>query len=445
MSLTWTAADVSAALNVPSAQPFTATGVSIDTRTLQKGDLFVALSGVRDGHDFVPDALAKGAAAAVVSRSVATQIPQFIVPDVQKALELLGAYGRARARAVKAVTVTGSNGKTSTKEMLAALLGAHASVASYNNHFGVPLTLARLPADATYGIFEVGMSAPGEIAPLSRQVKPDVALVTSVGPAHLERMGSLDAIRIEKLSIAAGLGLTGTLVLPLDVAPENIPQRLLRFSLTQKADTYVESLTEISGGWRVKAVVGPHQVGFDLHMDGCHQVHNALGALTCVWALGADVQAAAERLNRVTAYEGRGNVIEVAGVAIVNESYNANPASMRATLETFRRRPVTGRRIAVLGDMREIGPEGPRFHADLADSCTGLDAVVTVGPLMAHLAKALPKGLHAGHVDSAPELNLARFVGNLKAGDAIMFKASNGTGLGPVVTALKTDLEKNKT
>jgi UDP-N-acetylmuramoyl-tripeptide--D-alanyl-D-alanine ligase len=434
MTVLWTSADLAAALGVEVTPPIAATGVSIDTRTLQKGDLFVALAGEKsDGHHHVHEAEAKGAAGAIISRPLGGgRLPLVWVHDTQKALETLGQAARARAERLKAVAITGSSGKTSTKEMLAEALEAHRSVASYNNHVGVPLTLARTPATARYGVYEVGMNHAGEIAPLAKQIRPHVAIVTNVGTAHLGNLGSVENIRREKLSISEGLPKGGVLVVPhdLDTGGVRADVTIRRFGGTDSQAVATEVMPH-GDGWQVWARIEGQDVRFEVHHPGLHQVGNALAALLAAHHAGADMTAAAARLVRAGAVKGRGNIHHLKNnITLLDDSYNANPDSVKAALLTLARRPAH-RRIAVLGDMLELGDHSAQAHRDLAAACAGVDVVVTVGPHMTHLHKALPKAHQGPHFQTQEEVTL-----DLRAGDVVLVKGSNGIGLSKLVGRL---------
>ena len=417
MSALWTAAAAATATGgTLQGGDWTATGVSIDTRTLQPGDLFVALQAARDAHDFVADALAKGAAAALVSRvpdGLADDAPLLLVADVQAALEALGRAGRARMGGT-VIAVTGSAGKTTTKDMLRAALSGqgrtHASVASYNNHWGVPLTLARMPADTEFAVIEIGMNAPGEIAPLAQMAAPDVALVTTVGPAHLEAFGRIEGIAAEKAAIFDGLAPGGTAILnaDIDTAPILLDHaagrgaRIVRFGSAAgargagAADRVSDHSTVLSG-----ALHGTEFL-LKLSVPGTHFAMNALAALAAVEAVGGDVARAILALADWRPVTGRGtrevivlNLTDGDGVELIDDAFNANPSSVAASLEVLAASNPTGRgrRVAILGDMLELGAEAEALHAGLAGvpGMAAVDLVHTAGALMAHLHAALPE------------------------------------------------------
>ncbi|MEN0079280.1 MAG: UDP-N-acetylmuramoyl-tripeptide--D-alanyl-D-alanine ligase, partial [Pseudomonadota bacterium] len=394
-----------------------ATGVSIDSRTLNPGDLFVALTDQRDGHDFVAKALASGAVAALVARrpsDVSIDAPLLIVDDVQIGLEALGRAGRARMTG-KVIAVTGSAGKTTTKEMLRAALSpqgsTHASVASYNNHWGVPLTLARMPAETQFAIIEIGMNAPGEIAPLSEMARPHVALVTTVAAAHLAAFKDLGGIAHEKASIFHGLLPGGTAIFNVDLettdilreTAEKFASHLVGFGADTVADLNLNDVHLSDAATVGRLCAQGRDMVLKLPVPGQHLAMNATAALAAVDAVGGDLARALLALAQWTPVEGRGRRERIllsetddAAVELIDDAYNANPASVAAGLEVLAAATPEGRgrRIAILGDMLELGPSGPDLHAGLADltAMAGIDLVHCCGPLMAQLHAALPAG-----------------------------------------------------
>ena len=458
----WTQTELSAALGAAPSAPLSArvTGVSIDSRTLEYGDLFFAIRGdAHDGHDHVARALEAGAAAAVVSRERAPELaalgPAFVVEDTLKAMERLGVAARARSNA-KIVAVTGSVGKTTAKEMLRAMLTAcgltHASAASYNNHWGVPLTLARMPADARFGVFEMGMNHAGEIAPLTRMARPHVALVTTIAPVHIEHLGSIEAIADAKAEIVLGLEPHGTAVLNRDAPQfERLKKaatargaRVWSFGGGDDCDAQLLEVEAIDGGSRVRARVLAHELAFELGAPGVHMAQDALGALLAAEALGADLDACAAALRRFSPQKGRGERFSVptpdGPATIIDESYNANPASMRAALALLAaaKPGPKGRRIAVIGDMLELGPKAAAMHAELAAdlSANKVDLLFGAGPLTRALYEAAPASMRAAWTERSSELTdeVAR---TLRGGDIAMIKGSNGSRMGPLVSALR--------
>lgn len=466
MSL-WSAQEAAEATGGRAEGNWSASGVSIDTRTLRPGDLFVALSAARDGHDFVADALSKGAAAAMVSRrpdGVGADAPLLLVDDVQSGLEALGRAARDRSRA-RVVAVTGSVGKTSVKEMLRVMLAAqgttHAAEASYNNHWGVPLTLARLPADADFAVLEIGMNSPGEIAPLAGQARPHVALVTAIAPAHLEALGSLAAIAREKASIFEGLQPGGAAIFNEDMDIDGI----LRAKAEECAVTAL-GYGENSGEWRLETVqltdtatvvqanAGGAQRLIRLAAPGRHFAINALGALAAAEALGADPALALLGLGNWHPPAGRGSrlVIPVdrardgGDLTVIDDAFNANPASMAAAFEVLAAtapvdgvgRVARGRRVAFLGDMLELGVDEMDQHAALAQlpQMSAVSVVHCAGPRMRALWEALPEGQRGQWTADARAL--AQAAGQLvDAGDVALVKGSKGSEVSRVVDALR--------
>ncbi|KNG95142.1 UDP-N-acetylmuramoyl-tripeptide--D-alanyl-D-alanine ligase [Pseudaestuariivita atlantica] len=468
----WTAQDAAAATGGRATTDWAATGVSIDTRTLEPGDLFVALQAARDGHEFVAQALEKGAAAALVSRvpdGVAEDAPLLIVEDVLTALEDLGRAGRARTGA-RVVAVTGSVGKTSTKEMLRTVLErqgrTHASVKSYNNHWGVPLTLARMPADTDYAVIEIGMNHPGEIAPLSRLARPHVAMVTNVAPVHLEAFDDgLVGIAREKASIVEGIEDAAddkASVLCADVPEEAYKEldlttpEIRRFWYGSEDDNpwHLRKVTLTDSATVVEATTPHGPVMFKLSVPGKHFAINALGVLAAVEALGADPVLAALDIARWTPPEGRGTrerrlldpIDEATGFELIDDAYNANPTSMAAALEVLSvtrprdgiGRVARGRRIAILGDMLELGPDEAAMHAGLADlpAMESLAQVHCVGPRMRALYDALPEAVRGRWAETAPDL-AAKAHTLIDAGDVVLVKGSLGSKVSQVVDGLR--------
>ncbi|WP_375257775.1 UDP-N-acetylmuramoyl-tripeptide--D-alanyl-D-alanine ligase [Citreimonas sp.] len=464
----WTSDDAAAATGGQVTAAWQATGVSIDTRTIQPGDLFVALKSARDGHDFVADALDRGAAAALVSRvpeGLPKDAPLLVVDDVQAALEALGRAGRARFGG-RVVAVTGSVGKTSTKEMLRTVLGAqgrvHAAEKSYNNHWGVPLTLARMPADADFAVIEIGMNAPGEIAPLSRMARPHVALVTIVAPAHLAAFDDLRGIAHEKAAIFDGLETDGTAVLRGDLEVSDV----LREHAREKSDRVVDfgetdglayRLAEARIGDDCTVASGIAQGEkrlFKVMAPGRHFAVNAMGVLAVADALGLDPALAVTALGQWRAGAGRGarEVILLDPVAtdlsleLIDDAYNSNPASLGAALEVLAAARVRdglgkkdhGRRIAYLGDMKELGATEAALHAGIAElpAMRDIDVVHCIGPLMRHLWKALPEDKRGRCLETAAEVTTG-LAGDLDAGDVVLVKGSQSVGLARVVDAIR--------
>ena len=467
----WSAADAAAATGGATQGDWQATGVSIDTRTLAPGDLFVALAAARDGHEFVAEALDKGAAAALVSRrpdGVAGDAPLLVVDDVQSALEALGRAARARTGA-RVVAVTGSVGKTSTKEMLRRVLSGqgrtHAAHASYNNHWGVPLTLARMPAETDYAVIEIGMNHPGEIAPLSRLARPHVAVITTVAPAHLEAFDDIEGIAREKASILAGLEPGGVAIWNADVATapilaeaaqkatDGVEGKSLSFGESAGAAMRLTRIEPADDHCVARAEFRGEKLLFKLEAPGRHFAQNGAAVLAVAEALGLDRAVALADLGRWHPGAGRGArrrvVLDPADargcLELIDDAYNANPASVAAALKVLAGAEVQdgagrigkGRRIAVLGDMKELGPTGPDLHAALArhPSMPRIDRVHCVGPLMRHLHDNLPEARRGLACDTAGEM-ASRLPRLLDAGDVVLVKGSLSTGLSAVVDAI---------
>jgi UDP-N-acetylmuramoyl-tripeptide--D-alanyl-D-alanine ligase len=437
------------------------TGFSIDTRSLAEGEVFVALTDARDGHEFVPAAFARGAAAAIVRRDHPRQDgdgPLIRVDDPLSALERIAVAARARLAAdARVVAVTGSAGKTGTKEMLGACLGrvgeTHAAVKSFNNHWGVPLTLARMPATARFGVFEIGMNHAGEITPLVAMVRPHVAIVTLIAPVHIAHFPTgLAGIADAKAEIFSGLAPGGVAVMPaegvmherLAAAAVAVGARILTFGSASGARVRglrIEAGEAIS---LVEAEVGGRRVAYRVSAPGAHIAQNSLAVVAALSALGLPLEPALKALETIRAPEGRGARSELAvgggRLLLIDESYNANPASVRAALAAIAGVPRQrfGRRIAVLGDMLELGPEGGAQHAGLRDSIdsAGVDLVFAAGPLMRGLYDGLEPTRQGGWAATSAGI-LAPLLAALKAGDTVMVKGSLGSRMGPVVDAIR--------
>jgi len=459
--LLWTGIDAAAACGAQAlgGTAWSATGVSIDTRTLRSGDLFVALKGeASDGHDFVRAAFEKGAAAALVSDAALDPAsaggPLLLVDDTLRGLEGLGRAARGRSRA-RIVAVTGSVGKTSTKEALRHVLAAqartHAAEASYNNHIGVPLTLARLPADARWAVCEVGTNHPGEIEPLARQVRAHVGIVTNIEAVHIGYFGSVDAIAEEKARLFVGME-DGTAVLPRDnpyhsrlvewARDAGVPH-CVGFGEHDAAEFRLLDCDLDDTGSTVRALARGVEVRYRLGAPGRHWVLNSLAALAAAVALGADLGASVAAFAGVSAPAGRGARRQVAlaagTVELIDESYNASPPSMRAMLALVAaaKPGPGGRRVLVLGDMLELGPDSDAVHAALAPDveASGAGVVFTAGTGMAALHRALPPKLRAAHAPDSTRL-AQRVVESLQAGDVVAVKGSLGSKMKVIVEAI---------
>ncbi len=460
--LLWTADELTAALgaSIEGARPDGVTGVSIDTRTLRSGDLFVAIRGERtDGHEYIGKAFEAGAALAIVEKTFdsAAAGPLLRVPDTLEALNALGRAGRARSSA-RIVAVTGSVGKTGTKEMLRLMLArlgrVHASDKSYNNHWGVPLSLARLPREADYAVFEIGMNHAGEIAPLTKMVRPHAAIVTTVAPVHIEFFDSIEGIADAKAEIFLGVEPGGFAILNRDNehferlarrARQAGVGRITAFGCAEEADCRLLALSAEDGGSRIEARCFGERLAYRLGAPGEHLAMNSLAALAAVHLVGGDAGKAAGALGAFGAPEGRGaqSWHSVAGGALllIDEAYNANPASMRAALDVLGglASERVRRRIAVLGDMLELGAQADALHAALtgAVDANRIDGVFCCGPHMAALHAALPEARRCLWTET-PEALEQPLLESLRPGDAVMIKGSLGSRMGPLVAAVKS-------
>jgi UDP-N-acetylmuramoyl-tripeptide--D-alanyl-D-alanine ligase len=454
MTPLWTSEEIAEAVNGTASGTFAVSGVAFDSREVEPGHLFIALKGeTTDGHLFLDRAFAAGAAGAIVSTD--TPHPHVRVADTTRALDDLGRAARARTEA-RICGVTGSVGKTGTKEALYAALDraapgrAHRSVKSYNNHTGVPLSLARMKRETRFGVFEMGMNHAGELAALTRLVRPHVAIVTAIAPAHREYFTSEEAIADAKAEIFEGLEPGGTAIIPHDsphrdrliAGARPYADRILTFGRSEGADIFARDVVRAgNGGSLLTAVLPEAELTFTISQPGEHWVSNALAVLGAVEAMGGDLAAAGLALADLPGLKGRGerHRLRVAGgeALLIDESYNANPASMAATLKSFGEEKLAGRRIAVLGSMRELGPDSAEFHAALAEPVVAakVDHVILVGEEMAPLAKALGPRIKIAHVpDAASAIPLAR--SGFGPGDAILVKGSNSIGLAALVEAL---------
>ena len=442
------------------ALPTAVIGLSIDTRTIGLREAFFAIKGdARDGHDFVAAALQAGAGLAVVAQDKLSSMPKgaplLAVPDVLEALHALGRAARMRSQA-RFIAVTGSVGKTGTKEALRLALAAngetHASTASYNNHWGVPLSLARCPQSARYAILEIGMNHAGEIAPLARLVRPHIAIVTAVEPVHLEFFASVEAIADAKAEIFLGVEPGGVAVINRDnphfarlqrAANAAGVDRVVSFGEHTDADARLVKFALQADSSTVAANILGADVTYKLGAPGRHVVLNSLAVLAAAQIAGADLALAALALANVTPPVGRGARLSLqlpGGAALlIDESYNANPASMRAALALLGQAPLGahGRRIAVLGEMLELGSQGADLHRGLADAIIGsaIDLVFCAGPLFQGLWEALPSERRGGYAVTAAALE-PEVLRVLQAGDAVMVKGSLGSKMGPIVKAL---------
>lgn len=431
----------------------TASGITFDSRGISPGDIFLALKGVRDGHDFVPQAFASGAAIAITRRPIEGG-PCLLVPDVQKALEDLAVFARDRAPQTTRAGVTGSVGKTSVTQMVMQGLkragSAHSAVKSFNNHIGVPLTLARMPADTQRAVFEIGMNHADEITPLSQFVAPHAVVITTVGAVHTENFPDGEAgVAAAKAEIFDGLLPGGLAILNADnrwfdyLAQRARESGALVAAFGESGGVDAQLLEHRINGDRASVAARFHgrDIVFSLSHTGRHQAMNALASLLLLEALDVDLDTGLLALESFATLEGRGRVVTKAfkggEITIIDESYNANPVSMVATLESLGVRETTGRKVCVLTDMLELGVDEAAQHAGLADAivASGVDRVYLAGPLMRHLWDAVPNALRGGYAVTAAEL-LPKVTDGLQPGDTVMLKGSNGSKAGLIAKAL---------
>ena len=456
----WTSAEIAAAVKGTAQAAFAATGVSIDSRKVGKGDLFIALQGPNfDGHDYIAGALASGAAGVIAHRlpeGVAANAPVVLVKDTLQALQDLGIAARNRSSA-KFIAVTGSVGKTSTKEALKTVLSAQArtfaSEGNLNNHWGAPLSLARMPRGTEIGIFELGMNHADEIRPLARMVRPHATIITTIEAVHIEFFDSVAGIADAKAEILEGLEPGGTAILPRD--NEHFARMAARaqalgvahivgFGADAASNVRLVSCATTPEGNQVVADVFGARIAFATGLAGRHQAINALSVLAAVQAIGGDVAKAARDLSGAKALKGRGyrEEIELADgrFTLIDESYNASPAAMRAAFAVLAGLPIAagGRRLVILGDMRELGQEGPGLHRGLRDDlvATGIDRAFLVGPLMGELFALLPEGMRGTHTaESTAMAALATKI--IRPNDIVLVKGSLGTRMAPIVEAIR--------
>ncbi|MCC2095341.1 MAG: UDP-N-acetylmuramoylalanyl-D-glutamyl-2,6-diaminopimelate--D-alanyl-D-alanine ligase [Hyphomicrobiales bacterium] len=436
-------------------------GISIDTRSLEEGDLFFAIMGENsDGHDYVAAAFEAGAAAAVVDEAHADGLlgagPLYVVNDVLASLESLGRAARSRTGA-DIIAVTGSAGKTSTKEALRVVLSkvapTHASIASYNNHWGVPLSLARMPVSTRFGIFEIGMNHPGEITPLTAMVRPNVAIITTIAPVHLAAFSSVDEIAEAKAEIFSGMEPHGVAIINRDVpqferlralARESQATEFLSFGESEEAGARLLSISEEAGHSIVEASILDTFIRYRIGAPGRHMAVNSLAVLLAARAVGVELTDAAAALAGFHPPSGRGSRIELpvegGTITVIDESYNANPASMRAaiTLLGAAEPSAGGRRIVVLGDMLELGEQENQLHAGLADTVAGqeIDLVFAVGQRMKYLYDAVPRERQALWTQASADMR-EPLLDELRAGDVVMIKGSNGVRMAALVKAIE--------
>lgn len=456
----WTGRDI---LNAVQGQCETenwiAGGVAIDSRAVAVDDLFIAIVGPNnDGHDYVPQALKQGASAAIVShipKNITDTSRLILVGDTQIAMEELGRASRARS-AAKIVAVTGSVGKTGTKEALAHILSAqgktHYSVGSFNNHWGVPLSLARMPADAEFAIFELGMNHAGELGPLSRMVRPHIAIITTIAAAHLEFFENTEAIARAKAEIFEGVEDGGLVLLNADnefcdllvsQAKDCGVRRIALFGEKKNANIHLDNVELKPDFSEISASILGEKQSFILSVPGRHWVQNTLGILGAIKELGIDLGTACKRFSTLQAPSGRGVLIEMVRdgrkFTVIDESYNASPVAMQAAFKVLgQMKPAkSGRKIAVLGDMRELGENSSEIHANLADDITacGIDMVYAAGPNMRSLLDALPEAQKAGYGISSDEL-VQPVLAAIREGDIVLIKGSLGSKMKVILDAL---------
>ena len=453
MSL-WNSQDAALATGGKNTLSWIATGVSIDTRTIQPGDLFVALKADRDGHKFVNAAFENGAVAALVDHvpeGFDTSLPLIVVPDVMEALRGMAIFARNRFKG-KVIAVTGSVGKTSTKEMLNTILTdqgkTHSSFASYNNHWGVPLTLTRMRDDSDFSVIEIGMNHPGEIAPLSIITNPDVALITSVAPAHLEAFESIEGIAQEKASVVEGLKSDGSIIINGDIpTAETVMFEIVSNNFNpicygpEFESNRILNIDEINDGIKILSLIEGEEHRFKLNTTAIHFANNALGSLIVAKKLNCDMVKACESLQAWVPGVGRGsikkmNLRKIGLITLIDDGYNANPASVSSALETLGKNKAK-RRIAILGDMKELGPSGVDYHKQIASLpvMSKVDCIHTIGPLMEYLHDSLPqekRGFHfKNSIDVVPLLGTI-----LKGGDCLLTKASLSVGMQVILEAI---------
>ena len=449
----WTSKEIEIVTGGKATGSFTVSGISIDTRTLEKGDLFVPLKDIRDGHDFIDMALEKGAGGVLSERL--DDSPAIVVENTLDALRAMGKARVCSSGTAIRIAVTGSVGKTSVKEALAHMFSKagkpHKSLKSYNNHWGVPLTMARMPRDAKYAIFEMGMNHAGELSDLSKLVQPEIALITTVAGAHLEHFSSVEAIADAKAEIIDGLTSGGTLILdgnnphtPYIKAKVKSGQSVVTFGNADDCDVQIIAHKCHAFGSNIRLRIDSQQYDVTLSIPGEHWVRNAAACMAIAYVDGSmSLRNAARALRGIQLEAGRGKVhslvIDGKSVTLVDESYNANPESMRAAIASLGLNggPNRGRKIAVLGDMLELGENENALHGGLLENLqtANIDQVITCGERMKNLNAVLPKSMNAGWVSSHGEC-FASLSNQLKDGDTVMVKGSNASGMGKLVAAL---------
>lgn len=459
----WSAHEIAAATGGTASGAWSASGVSINTRTLEVGDLFVAIKGpMLDGHQFVFEALERGASGLLIDSrppDLPEQAPLVMVNDTLDALHALGKASRRRSDAL-ILAVTGSVGKTSTKNALYHAFAVQGrttcSQASHNNLWGVPLSLSQMAPSDQFGIFEIGMSHPGEISPLSKMVSPHIAIITNVAPAHTENFDNMEAVAEAKAEIFEGLGKTGIPILNADnrffsslkarskaVGIEN----LLTFGSSKNADTRLVSVSSDCRGSRVEASIQGKKISYKVSLPGKHQVMNSLATLTAVFAAGADIAAAAAALGQLSPLPGRGKSYQLeflgGSIQLIDESYNANPTSMQAALNNLGNTKVKppGRRIAILGDMRELGRDSQQYHLDIAPTIfkNQIEKIFTVGSQMGALFYSLPQKMQCFCSEDTKEIT-RELLNILRPNDIVLVKGSNAVGMASIVSEVREQL-----
>lgn len=399
------------------------TGVSIDTRTLQPGDMFVALQGEADGHDYLKQATAAGASCVMVHRDCSADIPTIRVDDTLKGLWQLGKAARARTKA-RIIAITGSSGKTTLRFWLQGILSGvgktHASVASYNNHWGVPLSLARMPADSEYGVFEIGTNHPGEIGPLAELVSPDVAVVLNVAPAHIGNFRDMEELIAEKLSIMEGLQPEGRAVVHHDFAGR-CSGRIISFGTDPRADVHGEGMFE-NGVFSITAEVCGRRIELDIPLAGEHRLYSVLATLGVLQSLDVDPGQLKGAYASLSVPAGRGLAEVLSGITLIDDSYNANEVSMSLAITALNGARTNGRKIALLGEMLELGENARAAHEGVADACHGLDVVYTFGEGFRNIT---PAAKRHRHFDRVEDFDLTAFRAELNEGDTVLVKGAN--------------------
>lgn len=446
----WRSADIAKATGGQATHDFTVSGLSIDTRTLQPGDLFVALKDVRDGHEFIAAAVAKGAGG-VLCEHAPENVKAVVVPHTESALQKLGSLARDTRKAIR-IGVTGSVGKTSVKNALTIMLSefgiAHKSLKSFNNHLGLPITLATLPADADYAVLEMGMNHAGEMSALSKLAQPQIAIINNVVGAHLAHFENVEGIADAKAEIIEGMLPGSTLILNgnnpytprIRAKAEAADLRILTFGRSAGDDISIVASESHASGGDMSVLIDGEIVDVSLKVLGEHWVMNAAACLAVAYAVGLPLKVAAEALQKIVPAPGRGDAydVEVDGksITLIDESYNANPTSMRAAFSAAALRP--GRKLALLGDMFELGADELELHRSLAEPLVdaGFERVFVAGECMRFLMGAMPQAMRGGW-STKPQTLLTKLKGELLDGDIVLIKGSNASGVGAVAQKLK--------